>query len=74
METLDDVPGVLHFLLRRSEHAIRNVDGRGMDERLAIKPKLLSLEGTSNECFDLQALLLKPFQVFHVQIHAIEHH
>ena len=44
IETLDDVPGVLDLLFGRSKHAIRDIDRRRVNERLAIKAELLSLE------------------------------
>lgn len=72
MEALDDVPSVLHFLLRGSKHAVRDIDRRGVNQRLAIKTELLSLEIACNDHHNLQALLLESLQVLHVQIHAIE--
>lgn len=49
METLDDIPGVLHFLLGGGKHTVRDIDRRGVNERLAIETELLSLEFISYE-------------------------
>lgn len=72
LEARNDVLGVFHLRRRGSEHSVRDIHSRRVNQRLSVEPELLALRITRDFLTHLLALLLEADKVAHVQINAVQ--